>query len=67
VPPAHRPGPRLRPVVVQREEVVFKPIPGQEEEWAEYEGDDRSRLWDWLGTYPILTFIVILLICIASS
>lgn len=59
--------PLLKPVAREREEVVFKPIPGQEDDWAFVFGDNRSRLWDGLGTYPIIGFIVLMLILLGAA
>lgn len=42
------------------EPVEFRPMPGQEDEWAT--GSDweiRSPLWRWLGLYPLLAFITL--------
>jgi len=47
----------MRRLARERETVEFRPIPGHEDEWAGASLEDRSRAWDWLGTYPLLIFI----------
>jgi hypothetical protein len=45
------------------EAVEFRPLPGQEQDWAEYNYVDRGAEWFWLGTFPIgICFIAILLL-----
>lgn len=48
------------------EEVEFKPIPGAEEEWAGFQFVDRSRLWDWLGLYPVGFYLALCLLLLGS-
>lgn len=40
------------------EPVEFRPVPGQEHEWAGYGYFVRSKLWDYLGLYPALACVV---------
>lgn len=50
----------LKKVAREYEPVEFRPIPGQEDEWAAITGYDRSRLWDWLGLYPVYGYIILM-------
>lgn len=55
-------------VVPREEEVVeFRPIPGQEEDWAGFQFVDRSRLWEYLGIYPIGGYLVLCAILLGAS
>jgi len=43
--------------------VEFRPLPGQEDDWAEFSYVERSQLWLWLGIAPIcLAFEALLLL-----
>jgi hypothetical protein len=50
--------PTNRLVSRDREEIEFKPIPGSEEEWAMFQYIGRSRIWDWLGLYPVGLYFI---------
>jgi hypothetical protein len=56
-----------RSVPREAEEVEFRPVPGQEREWAGSTWLARSRLWDALGTYPVAGVIVLLLLLMGLS
>lgn len=43
------------------EPVEFRPLPGQEEDWAGSDYILRSQLWYWLGVYPIGAILVLIL------
>lgn len=47
-----------RPVAREDEPVEFRPVPGQEEEWAGLVYTARSRLWDALGTIPVALLLI---------
>lgn len=49
--------------VLSREEepVNFRPVPGLEEGWAEYEDPRRSSLWFLLGVAPVAGYFSIML------
>lgn len=55
--------PSNRMVGSGEEPVEFRPLPGQEEGWAEFNYVVRSPLWYWLGVFPICgAFIALLLL-----
>jgi hypothetical protein len=45
----------------EREPIEFRPIAGGDEEWAGLHYVPRSRLWDWLGLYPVGAYLVLCL------
>lgn len=52
----------------EREPVEFKPLPGQENDWASgSEPEILSPLWRWLGLYPILLFITLYCLLIGMA
>jgi hypothetical protein len=55
--------PANRRVGSHEEPVEFRPLPGQEDDWAGYTYVPRDRIWDWMGTYPVaLSFILLLVL-----
>ena len=56
-----------RPVTREHEEVEFRPVPGQEHEWASFCDVQRSRLWDYIGVYPVGFALVAILLLIAEA
>jgi ABC-type phosphate transport system auxiliary subunit len=55
--------PANRSVPTSEERVEFRPLPGQEDDWAEFNWLDRGAEWYWLGTFPVgLALIMILLL-----
>lgn len=56
--------PGNRSVPPGEERVEFRPLPGQETEWAEFQYVERSRLWYWAGVFPVslaLDFLLLLI------
>lgn len=53
---------QFRALAREEEPVNFRPLPGLEEEWAQYEDPQRSDLWFWLGIAPVAAFISITLV-----
>jgi hypothetical protein len=48
--------------------VEFRPLPGQDDEWAMgSEPDILSPLWKWLGLYPLLAYISVVATMIGIS
>lgn len=56
-----------RPVSRHQEPVEFRPVAGLEAEFVGWQITVRSRLWDWLGTYPIIAWIVLVLLMIGAG
>jgi hypothetical protein len=56
--------PANRPVMPGEEAVEFRPLPGQEDDWAEFNYVERSALWYWLGFLPVCYVFEALLILI---
>lgn len=50
---------RVRP---GEEPVEFRPLPGQEGDWAGAEYVCRSLLWYWIGIYPVALYLVFVLV-----
>jgi len=50
---------RLRP---GEEPVEFRPLPGQEGDWAGADYLPREPIWLWLGIYPVAGYLVLLLV-----
>jgi hypothetical protein len=44
------------------EPVEFRPVPGQEDEWASLSYVERSALWGGLGALPVGVVLVVLLV-----
>jgi len=42
--------------------VEFRPLPGQEGDWAGADYLPREPIWLWLGIYPVAGYLVLLLI-----
>ena len=59
--------PSNRPVAPSEEAVEFRPLPGQEDDWAEFNWVDRGELWFWLGTFPIALYFMMLLALIGVT
>lgn len=51
-----------RPVGRHEEPVEFRPLPGQEADWAGADYLPREPIWLWLGVYPIGAAHVMLLL-----
>lgn len=51
-----------RSVPLGEEPVVFRPLPGQEDDWAEFNYVDRGGVWFWVGTFPVAVFFMIVLV-----
>jgi hypothetical protein len=52
----------------EHELVEFRPLPGQEDEWAAgSEWETRSLLWKWLGLYPLLAYVAIMFALLGMS
>jgi len=51
-----------RPIKPGEEPVEFRPLPGQEGDWAGADYVIMSPLWYWLGIYPVAGFHVLLLV-----
>ena len=56
-----------RPVSREMEEVEFKPIPGTEDSWPQFSYIQRSRLWAYLGIYPVGMYISVWLVLLGVS
>jgi hypothetical protein len=56
------PGNRI--VGTGEEPVEFRPLPGQEEEWAEFNYLKRSPVWYWMGVFPVCCAFEALLLLI---
>jgi hypothetical protein len=50
-----------------QEDVEFRPVAGLEREFAGWALVRRSRVWDYLGLYPIGVYIVAMLVLIGSA
>lgn len=55
--------PANRSVPTGEEPVEFRPLPGQEEDWAEFSYLDQTY-WFWLGTFPIAVAHMLILLMI---
>jgi hypothetical protein len=54
-------SPVNRIVGTGEEPVEFRPLPGQEDDWAEYNYVARAGVWYWAGTFPVsLAFMAVL-------
>ena len=56
-----------RPVKPGEEPVEFRPIPGQEGDWAGADYVVRSPLWYWAGIYPIALYLVMVLVLMGMA
>jgi hypothetical protein len=59
--------PTNRLVPRQEEVVEFRPIPGAEDSWASHCYVERSRLWDYLGVFPIGAYLCAWLVMIGVA
>ena len=48
------------------EPVEFRPLPGQEGDWAGADYVCRSPLWYWVGIYPVALYLVIVLVLMGT-
>lgn len=55
--------PTNRRVGTGEEPVEFRPLPGQEEDWAEFNYLDQT-LWFWMGIFPIAVAHMLILVMI---
>jgi hypothetical protein len=49
----------FRPLTIEEEPITFRPVPGYEEEWASRENPEPQPIWLYLGTYPLVGYIVV--------
>lgn len=49
------------------EPVEFRPLPGQEGDWAGADYVIRSPLWYWFGIYPVAGCLVLLLVYLGMA
>lgn len=54
--------PTNRVVSPSDEPVEFRPLPGQEADWAGADYVPGSPLWLWIGAYPVGAYLIYLLV-----
>jgi hypothetical protein len=59
--------PANRPVGNSEEAVEFRPLPGQEDDWAEFNYAIPAPCWYWLGTFPIALYFMAILTLIGVT
>jgi len=47
--------------------VEFRPLPGQEDDWAEFNYVIPAPCWYWLGTFPIALYFMAILTLIGVT